>query len=371
MQYGRVVFIYFLAIILFTLTIQNESLSLSKRFNYTPLLGKNFWQTRLEQFRSKDLSRLTRAYVLGIRRGVKREWKDWHTNLGLQHILTPSGIHLSSILFLTLPLKKLKKYVFLKFLFSVSSLIIYFYVPGFFALKRIIIFRTLRYWKFNNHSIITTFFLTFLIDYIFGGYEKNSLSFCYSFLFFGTLLSSPTGMFSKTFSMWGAFLLSGLFNGQDWNAITLLANPIITAVFTLVFPIIFITFIIGWIPLCESIVYIFFKTIENVAIIQSKIPSLQTDYLLLGLMLTFLLHRSIRVKKFVLGGYLLFYSPLVNIQKQKNLNVWNWKYLRNLERPNLIIEKKYFKDGIELQYRSGRICKIHIRDGYYIPKCTK
>ncbi len=114
--------------------------------------------------------------------------KSPYRKLGLIHLMTPSGFHLQLIFFLFafFKLKRIKK-------FALISLLGIFFLPGFEALKRVIVLRLLGSFHQklpkNLSSPFCQFLVVFLLFLIFGDYARNPLSFSMSFLFLGIIYS--------------------------------------------------------------------------------------------------------------------------------------------------------------------------------------
>ena len=90
---------------------------------------------------------------VGISPTLKKALKEF----GLIHLLTPSGIHLSSLLlvFFLFIKRKAHKYIYFCLLILIIPL------TGFYSLKRIIIFHILKCFKLSTQQ---SFILTFIID---------------------------------------------------------------------------------------------------------------------------------------------------------------------------------------------------------------
>ncbi len=154
---------------------------------------------------------------------------------GLIHLLTPSGIHLSSLLlFIFLFLKKSwHKYIYFLLLGLIMPL------TGYYSLKRIVIFHIIKCFKISNQY---AFILTFIIDLIIGGYAKSPLSFAFSFLCWGVIIFSTGSRFKLVYNLFLAQVIISYFSNLPINLLSLIINPIFTSLFSFLFPIMSINF---------------------------------------------------------------------------------------------------------------------------------
>ncbi len=159
----------------------------------------SFIQDKREQiqkeFKDPKKVELLLSYVAGDYKKISKEIKDAHKILGLNHLFTPSGIHLSALFLLLFPLLfwLRKKNRILHFLFGTALYLSpFFLLPTFYAAKRISLLRIFSLWKEfipYHFSFFWIFLLAFGVDFLLGGYAASPGSFIYSFLFIGILFS--------------------------------------------------------------------------------------------------------------------------------------------------------------------------------------
>lgn len=184
---------------------------------------------------------LTIAFVVGDEKKGLARAKSSYKSLGLLHLFTPSGFHLQALLMCLsiLGFKKFKR----KFLFSFLFL---FLLPGFEALKRIIILKIaesyqlkFKKWVPENYYL---FIIVFFIFFIAGDYVKNPLSFSLSFLFLGTIYAikdNPRVSFIHYFTaFFAAQLLLQMFLPQEITLGHFLIGFLLGMLFNILFPII-------------------------------------------------------------------------------------------------------------------------------------
>ncbi|MCK5074063.1 MAG: ComEC/Rec2 family competence protein [Bacteriovoracaceae bacterium] len=276
-----------------------------------------------KNFKNKQMAELVMAYVTGDKKRLKRKYKHLHKRLGIYHLFTPSGIHLSALFTLFLPLLFLlrKKNTILYFLASILAVLPLFLLPGFYSIKRLSIMRILKlvfeFFKLRV-EIFHVFLISFLIDLIAGTGRISPIGFTYSFLFLGIILSQGKNpKFLFPFTLFGGQILINYFS----NSTLTLAGPFLgffaTFIFTFLFPVIFLFF---WTtPLfppqfAESILSFFHAIIQkmdSVAIISGYFHSS------LPLILLFVIFFALPHNKFKLSAIstLLFLhsEPILNI----------------------------------------------------------
>lgn len=149
---------------------------------------------------------------------------------GIIHLLTPSGIHLSAILGFILYFlpRKFRLPLFI-------CCLLYFYTfPNLYSLKRVLYFQIFYFVLKVPNKKYYAFIFTFVFDLLAGGYKLSPLSYTYSFLFWGTIIFSPTR--NVLFNLFKAQLIALYFSQDSLNILSALINPLITSVYTFFFP---------------------------------------------------------------------------------------------------------------------------------------
>ena len=188
---------------------------------------------------------------------------------GLIHLLTPSGIHLSSLLLFIFLFLRRKFHKFIYFIL----LFIFMPLTGFYSLKRIIIFHILKCFKISNQN---SFILTFLIDILIGGYASSPLSFAFSFLCWGVIIFTQGSRFKLIYNLFLCQLIISYFTNFPINPISIIINPIFTSLFSFVFPLLSINFWILSENAIDSSIINFFYFFKTTLIFLSK----NTNFLL-------------------------------------------------------------------------------------------
>lgn len=195
----------------------------------------------------KTKNSIAHAFVLGDKSAVTRTQKNDLQRLGALHLLTPSGLHLSSfITLLSLILSVLNKEKWkIPTLFALGIVLLT--IPEFYSLKRTLIFYLFGYFlysfkKMKNKSILI-FILVFTLDFFFGSFKNSPLSFTFSFLFLGTIIAFKD---AKKWHFFGSLILNQIlvsyFFTQKFYLLGPLLGFILTSIFSIVFPIGLISF---------------------------------------------------------------------------------------------------------------------------------
>lgn len=168
-----------------------------------------------------DLLELWESMLTGRTAPVARWIKDKYKSLGLNHLFTPSGFHLSAVL---LPLMKLIKserwQVVILFILAAGV----FSLSGQGALKRMALIKLQQRW-FDQKS---GFLVAMLMDMLFGSFFNSPLSFTYSFLFLGLIYSGNSWLF-----LWFFFAqaLIAYFQGELISPLILIFSPLLNLIF--------------------------------------------------------------------------------------------------------------------------------------------
>ena len=173
--------------------------------------------------------------VAPLDRWMRKEYKT----LALSHLFTPSGFHLSALLWplLLLVRKKGQRAWIMAALATLVS-----FLPGQNALKRMTVI------KFQQQffGLKTGFFFALFLDVLRGGLSASPLGFTYSFLFLGIIYSGARGM-SLFIWFFIAQVMIAFVQGTSLSPLLLLTMPLINTLFALILPILFLLAF----PLCH------------------------------------------------------------------------------------------------------------------------
>ncbi len=181
-------------------------------------------------------SPLVNSYLTGQKRGLTKDLKTIHQELNLQHLMTPSGLHLASLLLILGLFFKGQKIQF-SFLLVLGALV--WPYTGLDSFKRMILFGLLRKNPLKPLTLKTSFILTFVLAFITGQYFKNPLSFSLSFIFIGALILSRNRLYT--------FILLGFIQiiiGNWFESTTSPMGIILGLTISMISPIVFPLFIL-------------------------------------------------------------------------------------------------------------------------------
>ncbi|OUR93653.1 hypothetical protein A9Q84_19490 [Halobacteriovorax marinus] len=298
----------------------------------------------MKKLQTRNQFALTRAFVIGDKKSLTKKLKETFNRLHLVHLFTPSGIHFSSFYMFFIPLfawlKKRKRYKTKKFL-EVLLCTLPFFLNKFYSLKRISLLRV--YGMFTKSlklkiDIYQIFLGTFLIDYLFGTFDKSPMSFTFSFLFLGSLLSAKK-FESRMINFLCANLLISFLTISKVNIIGFVLGFFTTAIFSLLFPLIFVTY---WpssileIDLSYPFVYIIELLTNSFSTVSNFCPFLSLDFFGLLLLIVFIFKRKVLllVIAVLISSETVYNLPKKRLRKKENhvtIDKMNWKVHRSYE----------------------------------------
>ncbi len=304
------------------------------------------------------LAAIHSATVTGQKIKFPRRVQKILRSLHLQHLITPSGLHLSLLTSFLFPLlaRRTRVMVLLPLLF----------LSNFHSLKRVALLKIFGSFKF---SLWQSFLLAMVIDFLFGSFQPSPLSFMYGFLFLGSVIATAsTSALASTyipFSLLGAQVVLSFATSEPLFLAGYFLGLALTMLFGLLFPLLLLDFFLLFVPLWPlwSVSHYFLKLwwklvlwCEPVA--RSLGPS---EVSLFGLLAVFL----ILLKKFRLAGLMIF----LNVTQ-----IWNAPLTKSwqttIERPSApikVIPKKY---GFETWHEQKRRCRHRHRPVGFEIKCN-
>jgi competence protein ComEC len=287
---------------------------------------------------NKNLSALSDGTQIGHKRSLSKKLKRSLKTFGLLHLLTPSGIHLSSFLIFLrffIPTKILSTFIFL------LGLILTFY-DGFHSIRRICYFFGIKALIKDNKKC---FILTFLFEILLGGFLKSPLSFTYSLLFWGVIIFSPPKKLHIIINLFLAQLFCAAINNDSISLMSIFINPIVTTIFSLLFPIVVIIYWSNLQFFNDIFNFYFYKSFEkilNLLINYFDFLTIQGSFLAL-MIIYFAL---IKKRAYLIFLVLYTYNLNPNNHKVTNTNYFlaNDSNCKTIFRPFGITKKCYKKD---------------------------
>lgn len=323
---NRLAFIYMISFALLCFLQGHQKYSYEK----TP----QFVQDKREELKSKfekpEHAELLLSYVAGEYKKIPKEIKEAHKILGLNHLFTPSGIHLSALFLLFFPflfwLKKSNRLG--HFLFgSLLYLSPFVLLPTFSAAKRISLLRLLTLWKTLfpwQIPIFALFIGAFVLDIFLGGYSSSPGSWVYSFLFIGILFScEKLPSLFVPLALWGGQLMISFFQQTPLTLVGFFLGFLLTALFTPFFPIYFAYFWTSpWLPAYwgEFFIKLYLHIVLLAAQLAQKSGLYFSSLPLVVMVIILSLKFPSKLKVLVVGLLLFFHSePLLNAKKLQDL----------------------------------------------------
>ena len=249
----------------------------------------------------------------------------------------------------------------------------------FYSLKRISLLRIsyiINSFFGLNLSVFSLFIFTFVVDLFIGTYGDNSLSYIFSFLFLGIILSRDG--FSNIYlplKLLGGQLIISFFLSAKVTVIGFLFSYILTIIFSLFFPIWFITF---WFPYSTlvKISQLLLKFFDGAVFFFHDIAIYSGVYyvdwyILIGVILMSLKLRY-KIKMYLLLLLMFFYSPqVINLPTMKQFNnKYNSSSSKKIRVNNYKITKtKTDSRSYRIYFNDGWRCSFKLHNGFYDKKC--
>lgn len=185
--------------------------------------------------------RLLRAYVSGNKRLISRREKRAHRQLGLLHLFTPSGLHLSALMSALSPLKlfsfQLYRHSKRLLLLALFALINLFNLP-YFSLGRMSLLGLTKSFSSSEKALFFGLIISFTYDLLWGSFQYSPVSFFLSLIFCSVIIKN---VMERTFIHipFQLFIIqlfvSSLFD-QKVSLLALGANYLLVPLFTFIFP---------------------------------------------------------------------------------------------------------------------------------------
>lgn len=301
----------------------------------------------------RELLELWESMLTGRTAPIARWMKDQYKQLGLSHLFTPSGFHLSAIL---LPIMKVIINSRWRLILLLSLTFGLFQLQGQAALKRMGLIKLSQQW----FSQRTGFIVAMLIDLLFGSFQENALSFTYSFLFLGIIYSGVSWTFLWFFL---AQALLAYFQGNHISPLLLLLSPILNIGFAFALPILMICAI----PLAEWqletglwILRLLQYLVSTSAKLCSYFPTWEINLVALFIGLSL-----IKGKRKWLTCLVFLYCQELNIDRQKQPQPAANEFVPQ----GISLKQRQTKKGMVVYFSDGR-CRIELVRGMWWEKCS-
>lgn len=304
-------------------------------------------------------------YFLGESSLLNLWEKKYFSSLYILHLLTPSGLHLSSLF---LPIKafinKFIKNYKVRFYTKIIIILPLCFIDSLHSLRRVAIFYiliSLHNGANSSDNIKKCFWFTFIIDFINGSYHKSPLSFSYSFLFWGSIISNIEKSKIKIICDLGvAQMLLSYLLGLKFHPIGFFMGQLITFTYCLFFPILVLIEPISislfskttLIPLIHQLLYGLGKYLYKAPAFNVSVP----------ILLLFLIPNK-RIGLI----FLLFTSDDCNRSEKTKPSLYflNQSFLKNKEIDGIYGSPK--KSWIKT--KQGDLCTAKLKNSFWTLKC--
>lgn len=185
-----------------------------------------------------DLLKLWESILTGRSAPLSQQTKEIYQDLGLKHVFTPSGFHLTAVLSPFLKISSSIKF-HLGLLLTLGLFLAF--LPGLGALKRMVIIKGAQ----KVFGIPIGFIFALFLDTLFGTFQDAPLSFAYSFLFLGIIYSGLSGLGLAFWFFTGQIIISH-FQATLISPLLILWSPVLNLVFALAMPFLFVLALPLW-----------------------------------------------------------------------------------------------------------------------------
>lgn len=331
--------------------------SLRPHFRTERVIKLKSFEAAREKVSKEDLEilKLWESILTGRSAPLSRMIKEHYQSLGLNHIFTPSGFHLSAVLF---PFMKILPNVSFQLYFLLFVGLAVSFLPGLMALKRMVLIKTNQKLLGMKAGFISGLFL----DMLFGSFQSGALSFTYSLLFLSIIYSGANGVGLIIWFFIGQLIVA-YFQGNDISPLILVFSPLINLAFTFAMPLLFILAIPLWNWQLKIGLYLL-GGIQKVVIwfsdLSSSLPLIEVHSFLLLLVLCLV----IRKYKIILIGVLIFSNSL-NSEHSRFPSMPSKDFVPT----GKVLETIYREKDVVVKFQDGR-CRMKLIQGLWWENCS-
>lgn len=313
---------------------------------------KNFQEAR-SRVPKHDLQKLYlwESMLTGRSRSLSTKTKEEFTTLGLSHLFTPSGFHLSAAIS---PIFKILKGHKTKSVLLICIVVLIFMLQGQSALKRMSLVKLAQHWSDQKTGFLTAMGLDVLV----GSFTTSPLGFSYSLLFLGIIYSRSSKLKTIVLFFLGQCLIA-YFNQNQISVLLIAFNPILNIFFAVSMPFLLILAI----PLWNWQLWSGLKIIGTLQSFVSFANSMTLHFPLTELCLIGILFVIFKKKYYVI--FLLLYCTSLNLQKIKIPANSQYAFV-----PQGRIIKVISKTDYDWIYWSDGKCKRQLVGGVWFEKCS-
>ncbi|MFP5386850.1 MAG: hypothetical protein ACLGHN_12270 [Bacteriovoracia bacterium] len=302
-----------------------------------------------------ELLKLWESILTGRAAPLSKVMKKNYQELGLNHIFTPSGFHLSSVLFPFLKIFPRQKHQLFLILLIGGIL---FFLPGMMALKRMILIKGHQ----KLLGLHSGFIFALSIDIFFGSFQFYPLSFTYSFLFLSIIYSGANGLSLIIWFYMGQVILA-YFQNNDISPLLLFFSPLLNLGFAFIMPILFLLSFPLWswqLNLGLVLLGCIQKLVNIFSAICLGFPSLEIHTFILVIIFLLILRKW----KFILVST-LFISNSLNSDYSRAPGVIRKEFVPE----GKIVKTLYQENGVVVVFEDGR-CRMKLVRGFWYENCS-
>lgn len=297
--------------------------------------------------------KLWESFLTGRSAPVSKWIKEDYKQLGLNHVFSPSGFHLSALIFpLTFIVPHRKFHFFLLLIMA----IVFFFIPGQWAIKRVLHLKIGQHFLGLKGGLI----LAISLDIITGALSHSPLSFAFSYLFLSLIISK--GFFLKLHFFFAQMLIF-YFSSDLVSPLLIFLSPILNLILTLVFPLLCLMAIpaTNWsFELGLNVMKVLQLCVEFAVKLTTSFPLWEVNFsLILG---AYFIYQS---NKSMIIICLLLMSHNLNVPTKGQIKLGTFDFAP----PGTPVRSLQKQDYMMIYYKEGH-CRRELRYGLWWEKCS-
>lgn len=331
--------------------------SLRPHFRAERVIKLKSFEAAREKISKEELEilKLWESILTGRSAPLSKMIKEHYQSLGLNHIFTPSGFHLSAVLF---PFMKILPKVSYQFYFLLAVGLAVSFLPGLLALKRMVIIKSTQ----KLLGMKTGFIGGLILDMLFGSFQSGALSFTYSLLFLSIIYSGAKGIGLILWFFIGQLIVA-YYQGNDISPLILVFSPLINLAFTFAMPLLFLLAFPLWDWQLRIGIYILGgiqKFVIGFSDLSSSLPLIEVHAFLLLLVFFVVIRRF----KIILFGILVFSNSL-NSDHARFPSMPSKEFVP----AGKVLETIYREKDVVVKFQDGK-CRMKLVQGIWWENCS-
>ncbi len=301
-----------------------------------------------------DLLKLWESILTGRSAPLSKIMKENYQKLGLNHLFTPSGFHLSAVLAPLMKILKPSYHLPVIILLGIGLA----FLPGMAALKRMLLIK-------GHQKVLGLkcgFAMALMMDIFFGSFQNSTLSFTYSFLFLGIIYSGVQGVGLIIWFFLGQIILA-YFQNTEISFLLLLFSPLLNLGFTILMPLLFLLSFPLWdwqLHLGITLLKLVQGLVNFCSAITLQFTTMEVNIVFLVMVGFFLMRKY----KAVLLLVIVFCSSL-NLDKARTPGMPTNEFVPQGE----IIKTVYLEKEVVVYFKDGK-CRMRLVRGLWWENCS-